>query len=230
MEFPPAPEPPQSPRGELHVWHADLDAPGWPAADRLPEDERERAEGLLRALPRARWVASRWALRGVLARYLGQPAAAIELARGEHGKPRLTTSATEPERLAFNLSHSGPVALVAVSAGREVGVDVEWVEAGRDLVALAERGLEPEDAAAVRAAPAAERAATFYARWARHEARLKCLGLGLGAPRDEAPVAVAALPLGPGYAAAVAVAGDNLPSLRCWTFGPPLPEDGWSVS
>lgn len=218
MEFAPAPAHPSPPDGEVHVWRADLEDPGWPSASGLPADERARANRFLRSGDRLRWVAARWALRGVLSRYLGQEPAEIELVRGEHGKPRL---AQEPERLSFNLSHSGPVALVAVCDTCAVGVDVERVETGRDLVALAERALQPEDAAAVREATGAERVATFYERWARHEAALKCLGHGLGAPRGDDPVALRSLPLGPGYAGAVAVAGEELPTLRTWTFGPP---------
>jgi 4'-phosphopantetheinyl transferase len=188
LEFAPALSPPPSPLAEVHVWRVPTDS--------VPPDE---------------------ALAQVLALYLGQAPEAIELVRGEHGKPRL---ATEPERLAFNLSHSGGLALVAVSRGREVGVDVEREKPERDLVALAERALAPEDAAAVRAAGEEERAPLFYGLWARHEARLKCLGAGLSRPPawPSPEVAVESLPIDPGYAAAVAVTGGAVP-LRGWTLG-----------
>jgi 4'-phosphopantetheinyl transferase len=163
------------------------------------------------------------ALPLVLARYLGEAPEAIELVRGERGKPLL---ATAPERLAFNLSHSGELTLVAVSRGREVGVDVEREKPGRDLVALAERALPPEDAVAVRAAGDGERTRVFYALWTRHEARLKCLGIGLGKPTwPSPPVALKSIPIDPGYAGAVAVTGDPVP-VRSWTLDPPRPNDG----
>lgn len=220
VEFVPAPDRLGDPGGEVHVWRADLDATAWPSAGDLPAEERTRANRFLRSEDRLRWIASRWALRGVLSRYLEREAGEIELVRGDHGKPQLP----EGEELRFNLSHSGPVALIAVCGACEVGVDVEKVEAGKDLVALAERALQPEDAAAVRAASGAARVTAFYERWARHEATLKCLGRGLGAPRGEAPVAVRSFQPRPGFAGAVAVAGDELPLLRCWTFGPPQPK------
>jgi 4'-phosphopantetheinyl transferase len=155
-------------------------------------------------------------LRQVLALYLGEAQGEIALARDERGKPRL---ATDPDRLAFNLSHSGDLTLIAVSRGREVGVDVERAKPERDLVALAERALVPEDAAMVHAATAAERTRVFYELWTRHEARLKCLGTGLtGSPTWPAPpVAVENLPIDPGYAAALAVTGKAVP-IRCWTL------------
>jgi phosphopantetheinyl transferase len=90
--------------------------------------------------------------------------------------------------LEFNLSHSGGLALVAV-AGCEVGVDVERIRP--------------------------KRPAPFYVAWTRHEARLKCLGTGFGAPPDEAPVAVKSLAIAPEYAAAVAVAGAEVGPVLC---------------
>lgn len=155
-------------------------------------------------------------LQRVLARYLGEAPGEIALAAGERGKPRL---AKDPERLAFNLSHSDGLALIAVSQGREVGVDVERIKPERDMVAVAERALAAADADAVRAAGDSERPRVFHQLWARHEARLKCLGVGLGPTPDRspAPVAVETLPIDRGYAAAVAVAGDAVP-IRCWTL------------
>jgi 4'-phosphopantetheinyl transferase len=166
-------------------------------------------------------------LRQVLGLYLCEEKE-IGLTRGERGKPRLED---EPGRLAFNLSHSGELTLVAVSQGREVGVDVEREKSGRDLVALAERALGPGDAAAVRAVAADERSRLFYELWSRHEARLKCLGVGLAGapPGPPAQIAIESLPVDPGYAAAVAVTGAAVP-VRCWTLDRPRPEAGWRVS
>ena len=137
LEFLPAPDRLDAPAAEVHVWRGDLDERGWPGADRLPDDERQRAAAILRPPARQRWVASRWLLRGVLARYLGRSAAEIG------STPASTASRAWPSAaggLAFNLSHSEHLALVAVVADREVGVDVERIVAERDPVALAEKG------------------------------------------------------------------------------------------
>jgi 4'-phosphopantetheinyl transferase len=221
LEFLPAPDRLDPPVAGIHVWRGDLDQRGWPGPDGLPEDERRRAAAILRPLARRRWVASRWLLRGVLARYLDRPAAEIGLQVGEHGKPSLAEPGGD---LAFNLSHSENLALLAVVADREVGVDVERIAAERDPVALAEKGLGPEAAGAVRAAPESERSRIFHRRWADHEARLKCLGVGLSGEESPgaAAVAVQQLDLGPDFAASVAVNGDPGP-LGCWTFGPTAP-------
>jgi 4'-phosphopantetheinyl transferase len=225
----PGPSRPPAPRGELHVWRADLDATGWSGAEGLPPAERERAAQMRRPGAAGQWVAARWALRGVLGRYLGEEAGDVALALDPDGKPQLEEA---PDRLRFNLSHSGAIALVALGE-HPVGVDVEEVRPDRDLLALAERALGPEDAAAVRAASPAERGPVFHQRWARHEARLKCLGVGIfrAAPPQEATVTAQDLDVAPGYAAAIAVDVPHLSPLRCWTFDPgALQKDGDRVS
>jgi len=194
----------------VHIWHAALDEPGWPGSEELPPEERKRAGDFLRAEPGRRWVASRWALRRVLADYLELPPAAIEIEVGEAGKPRLAAGGG----LGFNLSHSEGLALIAV-AEQDVGVDVELIRPERDLRALAERALPAADAAAVSAAPEDERAAVFHRAWARHEARLKCLGTGLGSEPRRTPVAVQDLDVAPGFAAAVAVVGAETGPVLC---------------
>jgi 4'-phosphopantetheinyl transferase len=215
MDWPPGPQRPAAPSGEAHVWRAELDRGGWPSHELLPPPERERAESMRRPLSRDRWVASRWALRGVLARYLDEDPAAVALRLGERGKPALADPAAT---LRFNLSHSGSLALIAVTEGREVGVDVEEIDPERDVVPLAERGLDSAAAAAVRAAPPEARATAFHQAWARQEAVVKCLGGALGAPLPPGPVAVSALGAGPGYAAALAVAGTEPIPHRRFSF------------
>jgi 4'-phosphopantetheinyl transferase len=200
----------------VHIWRAALDEDGWPGAGELPPAERERAEGFLREGPARRWVAARWALRQTLAHYLDLPAAEIALATDERGKPWLQDEGGDG--LQFNLSHSAGLALVAVTVGRAVGVDVETIAPRQDLVALAERGLPVEAAAAVRAAAPERRAEAFYTAWVRHEARLKCLGVGLGSPAPPTAAAIAPVDAGPGYAAAVAVLGSDIGPLRCRTL------------
>lgn len=174
--------------GALHVWHARLDASKWPGAVGLPAAERERAAAMSRSDARRRWVAARWALREVLARYLEQGPAAIELRFGERGKPML---AKPDGSLHFNLSHSGELALIAISEEREVGVDVQLLGA---------------------------RPAQFYADWTRREAIAKCHGVGLWAELPDTPVAVAELDAPAGYAAAVAITGEQMPAVRSYDW------------
>jgi hypothetical protein len=176
--------------GELHVWRVEVGG----------------------ADPRG---AARAALREILGEYLGAgaprvPAGAggaagggVELRAAAGGKPRL---ASAPERLSFNLSHSGALALVAIApGGAEVGVDVERLKPRRDLVRLAARWLPAADAAAVAAATEAELEPVFYAAWTRYEARVKCAGTGISGPPPGPGIVAHPIAIDDGYAAAVAV-------------------------
>ena len=200
----------------VHIWRAALDEAGWPGAEQLPPEERERAEVFLREGVARRWVAARWALRRTLAGYLDRPAAEIALEADERGKPRLRGD--DEGALQFNLSHSDGLALVAVTEGRPVGVDVETIAPRKNLVGLAERALPADEAAAVRVAAPDQQLEAFYAAWVRHEARVKCLGTGLGSPAPLAAVPTTPIEVGPGYAAAVAVLGPDIGPLRCRTL------------
>jgi 4'-phosphopantetheinyl transferase len=210
--WPVGPERPAAPLGEVHVWRTALDDADADAAG-LPAEERHRAERIRRPGESRRWIGSRLALRNVLARYLDEDADAIQLTTGPHGKPELVD-----RRPHFNLSHSGEIALVAVSEEIEVGVDIERIDPGRDFLAIAARALGPDAVAALQATEAAERGNAFYDLWARREALLKCGGGGLAGPEPEGPVALSALPVDCGYAAALAVASPE-----------PLPFRGFSL-
>jgi 4'-phosphopantetheinyl transferase len=146
---------------------------------------------------------ARAALGRILAEALGEDGPPA-LVQSENGKPRL---AVEPGRLAFNLSHSGGLALVALAPGGvDVGVDIERIKERRDFARLAARWLPDADARAVAAVPPADQAAVFYPAWTRHEARVKCTGVGLAGEAPGPEVTAVQVEIDAGYAAAVAVA------------------------
>jgi phosphopantetheinyl transferase len=164
----------------------------------VSSDEVHVWMGAVRAGRSPREIADRRAavdgmLRRVLATHLEADPEEVEVGYGEHGKPRLEG----PGGLEFNLSHSAELVLVAVARGREVGVDVERIDPGRG------------------------RSPAFCGSWVSREARLKCLGVGFAAPVPADPVTVASFDVGPGYAAALALAGAGPARLRGRTFEPP---------
>jgi phosphopantetheinyl transferase len=145
---------------------------------------------------------ARVALGRILAAALGEPEPPA-LVPGENGKPRLKV---DPGRLSFNLSHSGGWALVALAGGGlDVGVDVERIKERRDLDRLAARWLPEADALAVAAVPPSDQADVFYPAWTRHEARVKCNGVGLAGEPPGPEVTAVQVEIDAGYAAAVAI-------------------------
>jgi phosphopantetheinyl transferase len=177
----------------VEVWTADLDqVPDEPLA-LLSAPEREHAAQIRDERGRRRWSASRAVLRDLLSRWTRADPAQLELELGAEGKPRLRCSPGRAvgfawRRVRFNLSHSGPLALYALCASREVGVDVELAAdagagGGREL-AIARRMLGEQVAARLQALAPEELREEFLRAWVAHEAAVKCLGVGLRGARE----------------------------------------------
>lgn len=167
----------------VHVWRASLDrAPG--VVQRLEavlsDDERERARAFRFDRDRDRYVVARGTLRTLLGGYLDDAPEEVRLGYGPYGKPRLAGDGPR-----FNVSHSGPVALLAFSASLELGVDVELLDAQPDACSIAEHCFSAAETSRLRSLPAASRDAAFLACWTRKEAFVKARGDGLSLALDE---------------------------------------------
>jgi len=204
---------------EVHVVRVALGVEPLHASRLLSAEEAGRARALRSPEHRRRFVTAHGWLREVLGRYVGAAPESLWFTRSEDGKPSLVDPRGGEAGLRFNLSHSGEVGLIAIGRGREVGVDVEEIKARRDVVGLARRALEPAAARELEGLGVEERVAGFHRLWARHEARLKCLGSGLtGSPRAGS-LQVFDLDAGAGYAAAVAVEGEGETALSRFAAG-----------
>jgi 4'-phosphopantetheinyl transferase len=238
----PAPRRPQLHRDEVHIWRAAL---ALPLAEvealkgLLSEDELRRAERFHFPHDRSRFVIARGTLREILSLYVGLPPELLRFGQNAYGKPELVG---EPgvTRVRFNLSHSGGLALYAVAAGREVGVDIEVVREGVPCEELAENYFSRREVAALLALPVGYRRQAFFECWTRKEAYIKARGVGLSLPLDSFDVSLTPwepatllttredeqgaaswslreLMAHPAYAAAVAVEG-GCPHLCCWSW------------
>lgn len=167
--------------GEVHVWTVVLDGcGGLDQLECLSPDERARAERFRFDRDRHRFVATRVTLREILGNCLGVPARDVAFQYGPCGKPAL---AKEMESdVQFNLSHCRGVALVAVAAGRRVGVDLEFVSPRGAEGRIAERFFSAAEVTALRALPRELQEEAFFACWTRKEAYLKGRGEGLSIP------------------------------------------------
>jgi 4'-phosphopantetheinyl transferase len=228
----PGPDRPLLPEGALDVWRADLTVVADELGGLLCGEENARAARLLDERGRQLWVRSRGVLRALLGRYLQKDPRALRFALGEHGKPALLDhAATEltanpgpqqarPPQISFNLSHSGQTALYAFTSTMAVGVDVELARGAIDAVALAARMLGPAEAARLERLDHVTRQREFLRAWVRHEAAVKCLGVGVGgagAGIEASQPWIAELEVGPDAAAAVALEAPPR-ALHCWEW------------
>jgi 4'-phosphopantetheinyl transferase len=167
---------------EVHVWGVPLEVAPARLAEMtgvLTDDERQRSGRFMREEVRRRFVVARATLRSVLGRYLAMPPAEVPIAIGRHGKPYLAEVA-DAGGLKFNLAHSGELALVAITRGCEVGVDVEQLRPIEQWQEIAARYFHPAEVAAIEATSSSERNTAFLRCWTRKEAILKAFGTGLG--------------------------------------------------
>ena len=166
----------------IHVWGFSLDGSlsfvehcrSW-----LSEDERGRAERLVRQKDQFRYVLAHGSMRAVLARYTGHDPSSVTFQMGATGKPALAETNDCRHRVHFNLSHSHGRMLIAVARDQEVGVDLEQIRDKLEVVKLAERFYAPLERDRVAGVTGLEQAKRFYRYWVAKEALLKGQAVGL---------------------------------------------------
>jgi 4'-phosphopantetheinyl transferase len=194
----------------------------------LSAEEQARADRFFRDVHRRRFVIAHGALRRILADYLDVMPGVLEFVTGEHGKPALTPIAgPQPAAVEFNLSHSGDLALVAVTRANPVGVDVEQWDEGVECLELAERFFSPNERRALRALAKAPNhvVAGFFAAWTRKEAYLKATGHGIVRGLHHFDVTLA-----PGEPARLVADRLDRDATERWTMTELAPAEGYSAA
>lgn len=169
---------------DVHVWQVCLDVEGdelRALTAVLSADERERARRFVRPRDASRSAAARGHLRRLLGRYLDCPATEVALGTGPYGKPYIATPGAG--WLRYNVSHSGEGALIAVSNGREVGVDIERIQPELADASLGKLFTPAEQRTLTGLTPE-EYVSQCFRLWTRKEAVVKGLGMGLSVPLD----------------------------------------------
>lgn len=140
----------------------------------LDEREHERGQRLRTTELQQRYFAAHTALRKVLGWRLNCLPDRLIFHHNAHGKPYLAHHS-----FAFNLSHSGSHALIAMAEHGTVGVDLERRDPLRELDLMAEQVFAASELRFFCTLPASQRQHAFFIAWTRKEAALKALGLGL---------------------------------------------------
>ena len=226
---------------EVHVWQAQLELPSFQVQQLrglLTEDELDRANRFSFEMDRQRFIAARGTLRSILSRYIPIYPSHLRFYYHQYGKPFLAPEFSS-YLLNFNLSHSGSMALYAITQNMEIGVDIERIHSDFEYEEIAQRFFSVNDVAVLRTTPTEKKPEAFYNCWTRKEAYIKALGKGLSLPLDsfevsfapwESPLLITKagpqerslwtllnLKPGPGYMGALAVKGIGC-GFRYWEW------------
>lgn len=227
---------------DVQVWLIDLEVPNSVTSELetvLSPDELTRAGKFKFARHRRSYTVSHGALRHILGSYQGVAPWRVKFTSGSHGKPALVTIPGQ-NGLRFNLSHSREKALVAVTRGREIGVDIEYVWREFDWKKLADCFFASGEVVSLWELSPELRQRAFFTCWARKEAYAKAIGDGLhislkdfkvslvpgepvkllwhkSDPREVSRWSLEEVAVDSDYAAAVAVEGHNW-QLKCWRW------------
>lgn len=165
--------------GDVHLWLVSEEAPPGSLESILPPEELQRSLRMIRPADQRRYLSVRGALRGILGSYLRVSPPTISIAYSESGKPFLENQPDSRHALHFNVSHAGGLAVVVVSRGLRVGIDIERVreiEAASDIL---NDFFSAAEQAWVQSLPDERKTQEFFRLWTRREAASKAVGTGL---------------------------------------------------
>jgi len=230
------------PEDEVHVWRASLNLPGWKVQilkQILDAEELRQAGRFWFERDRIHYIVARGLLKSILSRYLSIEPGQLRVDYNDYGKPILRSKPGQVD-IKFNLSHSGTLALFAVTYNREVGIDLEQLRSDFDYRQVAENYFSANEKDKLRSFPDAVGYHAFFNCWTRKEAYIKGKGKGLSIPLADFDVSIAPgeparllctkgepdealnwrlqeFTLDPGYIAALAVRGHGW-QLKLWQW------------
>ena len=157
---------------------ADIDSVSPDAREGISEilsaGELARAERFVRDVDRNRFLASHYLLRTFLSQYAGESPEEFSFGANRFKKPHLENS-----DLQFNLSHSGSYATVAITRGKQVGIDIETGVNQQTVEDIAPRILTRMEMQQLEEAGIEGQVALFTRFWIAKESILKAFGEGL---------------------------------------------------
>jgi 4'-phosphopantetheinyl transferase len=212
------PQPP--PRDGIHLWICkDLHAPHLDSViDILAPEEQKRARAYRFENDRQRYLGSALLQRSVLAHYTSSSLQDLSFSRNQWGKPYLDRDHHEIE---FNISRSHDVALLAISSGSKLGVDVEYsLGCNSGAISVAKQFSKPEQKYIATASNSTE---ALFEIWSRKEAYIKGIGRGLSHPLNKFDVT-------PPGKAIVRDWSENPPAERWSVHSIKIPESGYAAA
>jgi 4'-phosphopantetheinyl transferase len=162
-------------------------------------------------------------LRDLLGRYLQTEPGQISFVYNAFGKPDL--GPRFGNRVKFNLSHSGGLALIAIATAPNVGVDLEHIRTQSDYADIARRFFSAAEVDSLLALPSHLHVEAFFSCWTKKEAYLKACGEGLAIPLNSfsVPLTIDPAPAPEDFCVA---SNDTVPARR-WSLYTLRPAPGY---
>lgn len=178
--------------GDIHIWRVWLNQNTLcieSLSKTLDSNERQRANKYHFEKDREHFIAARGMLKIILSRYVSDLPDQIRFSYNRYGKPALNIG-TNDNSLRFNAAHSQELALYAVTRGREVGLDIEFINENFASLEVAKRFFSPAEILNLAALPPNLQTAAFFSCWTRKEAYIKAIGKGLSHPLKQFSVSI----------------------------------------
>jgi 4'-phosphopantetheinyl transferase len=212
---------------EAHVWRVSLDQPADMIAKLAPllsQDERQRARRFHRPVDRDRFIAGRGILRKIISAYLALSPGQLRFTYNEYGKPAVSDEQND-RALNFNLSHSAELILYAITRGRDVGIDIEYIREDFATLEIAEHFFSKDEVTSLKSLPTDQRTIGFFNCWSRKEAFIKAKGMGVSYPLDRFTVSLA-----PGDPPALLKVDDDEREVARWKMYELKPGAGYAAA
>jgi 4'-phosphopantetheinyl transferase len=181
--------------GEVHVWLVSSKQNVEKVEEILSSDELQRLWQFVSDKARRSYFVGRVALRLLLSKYLELDPGKIGFVYGANGKPRMIAAPGDTARLAFNLSHTADLIVIAVSTA-PVGIDVERIDVEINYEALQHHVMTECEKRNLSKYQEEHKREEFIRCWTRKEAILKLWGVGLTGPLTAIETGDVSSPLG----------------------------------
>jgi 4'-phosphopantetheinyl transferase len=202
-------------KNEVLVYHIDTDiddSHAFALSKLLTSEELQRANNFYFERDRKTYIITRGILRTILGSLIRKNPSELQISYTTYGRPFLISNKNTPD-IRFNVSHSHDRALIAITKGRNVGVDIEYIRPLRYEDRISERFFSLKENEALRSLPKNIQHRAFFTCWTRKEAFIKAKGGGLTIPLKSFTVTLI-----PGEPAELLQTDRNIEKVKRWCF------------
>jgi len=160
---------------EIHLWVLNLKQPYYTFQNLkklLNEEEKFKLNRYIFNSDKKRYVVSHGFLKKIIGKYLDINPNDVSFRISSLGKPRLDET-LKPINFEFSMAHSHELAIYALTKGRRVGVDIEYIHRKIDHMKIASKFFTKKERGILKTLPEHQRKKAFYNCWTRKEAFIK---------------------------------------------------------